>query len=219
MIDLEIWTDEFLNAVNQNFPGRVWFVGLQGSYGRGEATENSDIDMVVILDQVSPADLGAYRRMLDGLPHREKLCGFLSGREELVSWDPADLFQLYFDTIPLSGSLDAIRPLLNGEAVNRAIKMGACNIYHGCVHNMLHGRSEEVLRGLYKTASFVIQAICYRRNGVYIRNMTQMRGKLSTEDWGIVDTFLAMKQGVFPDFDEASRRLFVWAGGWIRCQL
>ena len=42
--------DEFLQALDRAFGERVWFVGLQGSYGRGEATETSDIDVVVILD-------------------------------------------------------------------------------------------------------------------------------------------------------------------------
>ncbi len=33
-----------------------YFVGLQGSYGRGEATESSDIDIVVILDELTEFD-------------------------------------------------------------------------------------------------------------------------------------------------------------------
>ena len=41
------------------------FVGLQGSYARGEATEASDIDVVVVLDELYFADLLKYRDMLD----------------------------------------------------------------------------------------------------------------------------------------------------------
>ena len=41
------WMNEFLGTLNEVFGDRVWFVGLQGSYGRGEATEASDIDVVV----------------------------------------------------------------------------------------------------------------------------------------------------------------------------
>ena len=50
MIDIKSWLDEFLKALSDTFAERICFVGLQGSYGRGEATENSDIDVVVILD-------------------------------------------------------------------------------------------------------------------------------------------------------------------------
>ena len=42
----------FLQALNETFRDRVWFVGLQGSFARGEATETSDIDVVVILDVI-----------------------------------------------------------------------------------------------------------------------------------------------------------------------
>ncbi|MBR2927362.1 MAG: nucleotidyltransferase domain-containing protein, partial [Clostridia bacterium] len=52
MIEITAWMKEFLQTLNQTFANRVWFVGLQGSYGRGEATETSDIDIVVILDQL-----------------------------------------------------------------------------------------------------------------------------------------------------------------------
>ncbi|MBQ3017675.1 MAG: nucleotidyltransferase domain-containing protein, partial [Clostridia bacterium] len=52
MIEINAWMKEFLQTLNETFANRVWFVGLQGSYGRGEATETSDIDIVVILDQL-----------------------------------------------------------------------------------------------------------------------------------------------------------------------
>ena len=68
----------------------------------------------------------------------------------------------------IKGNLDKLLPLLDDDAVNRAIRIGACNIYHGCVHNMLHGRSDEILRALYKSAAFVVQAICFRQTGTYI---------------------------------------------------
>ena len=51
MLDINVWIQNFLQTLNNTFGARVWFVGLQGSYGRGEATENSDIDVVVILDE------------------------------------------------------------------------------------------------------------------------------------------------------------------------
>ena len=76
MIDIDIWMKDFLNALDETFKQRVWFVGIQGSYARGEATENSDIDMVVILDELTINDLQIYDRMLDTLSYRELICGF-----------------------------------------------------------------------------------------------------------------------------------------------
>ena len=216
MIDMKEWTEQFLTALDSRFGGRVWFVGLQGSRGRGEAAENSDIDMVVILDELQGEDIAAYGAMLDRLPHRDLSCGFLSGRAEICAWEPSDLFQLYFDTTPIRGTLDALLPLLDDSAVERAIRIGACNIYHGCVHNMVHGKSEEVLRGLYKGASFVAQAIAYRRTGRYQRYMADVLEICSTNDHLIVDTFLKLKNGGAVDFDAMSRTLFEWAGRLIR---
>ena len=71
MIDMTAWMQSFLQTLNKTFSDRVWFVGLQGSYGRGEATETSDIDVVVVLDELSAADVQSYGAMLDTLPHRE----------------------------------------------------------------------------------------------------------------------------------------------------
>ena len=128
VIDISIWMNDFLQSLQATFGERVWFVGLQGSYGRDEATESSDIDMVVILDALADTDIQKYNAILDTLPHREQICGFLSGKEELLAWEPSDLFQFYHDTTPIKGSLDDLLPLLDDAAVARAIKIGACNI-------------------------------------------------------------------------------------------
>ena len=47
MVEIHAWMERFLEELKANFAQHVWFVGLQGSYGRGEATETSDIDVVV----------------------------------------------------------------------------------------------------------------------------------------------------------------------------
>lgn len=215
MIDITVFMDTFLQALNNTFPDRIWFVGLQGSYGRGEATETSDIDVVVILDKLSPTDILTYSAMLDTLSHRELICGFLSGKPELLAWEPSDLFQFYYDTKPIVGSLDELLSVLDESAINRAIKIGLCNIYHGCVHNMLHEKSDEILKGLYKSATFVIQAICFTETGKYIRLLKDLREMISADNKVIIDTFLALKNGKPADFQKMSDSLFIWAQKYI----
>ena len=215
MPEITSWTSHFLQILDKTFAERVWFVGLQGSYGRGEASETSDIDMVVILDDVSAVDIQTYQAMLDTLPNRELICGFLSGKQDLLNWEPSDLFQFYYDTKPLKGNLDEVLELLDETAVNRAIKIGACNIFHGCVHNMLHEQSEEILRGLYKSASFVVQAIYFVQTGAYVRRQKDLLEVASLEERTIVDTFLKLKQGGEMDFDAMSETLFAWSKSWI----
>ncbi|MBO5670872.1 MAG: nucleotidyltransferase domain-containing protein, partial [Clostridia bacterium] len=174
MIDIAAWTSSFLQRLTDSFGERVWFVGLQGSYGRGEATQTSDIDIVVILDTLSSSDIQAYRAMLDTLPQRELICGFLSGKDEILNWEPSDLFQFCYDTTPIQGSLDEVFAMIDARAVSRAIKIGACNIFHGCVHTMLHERSDDMLRELYKSASFVVQAIAFQQTGAYIKHQRDL---------------------------------------------
>lgn len=215
MIDINAWMDNFLQKLDETFGDRTWFVGLQGSYGRGEATETSDIDVVVILDRSSVQDIRAYGAMLDLLPHRGSVCGFLSGKDELMDWEPSDLFQFYHDTTPIKGSLDALLTVIDSSSVDRAIKLGACNIFHGCIHNMLHEKSGESLKGLYKSASFVVQAIVFRQTGNYIRHQGELIRAASSDERAIIETFLHLKNGGSADLDAMSETLFAWSKKWI----
>ena len=215
MIDINAWTNTFIQKLEEVFANRLWFVGLQGSYGRGEATETSDIDVVVIMDELTASDIQTYNDMLDTLPHRELICGFLSGRDEILHWEASDLFQFYHDTTAIKGSLDDLLPLIDNAAIDRAIRMGAGNIYHGCVHNMLHEKSEEILKGLYKAASFVVQAIVFKQTGTYIKHQSQLLQVASVEEQMITETFLKYKNGDPIDFNDASRILFEWSKTWI----
>ena len=215
MIDITVWMQNFLQTLNENFRDRVWFVGLQGSFARGEATETSDIDIVVILDEISAMDIQTYNRMMDNLPRRELICGFLSGKDEILNWDSADLFQFYYDTTPIKGSLDELLTVVDASAVKRAIKIGACNIFHGCVHNMLYEKSEDILRGLYKSASFVIQAIVFKQTGNYISHQKELLQVVSPDEQVIVETFLNLKKGGVVNFNLMSETLFAWSKKWI----
>jgi len=215
MIDITAWTKNFLQTLNETFANSVWFVGLQGSYGRGEATETSDIDIVVILDELSAGDIQTYNNMLDTMSHRELICGFLSGKKEIMNWEPSDLFQFCHDTTPIKGSLDEVMAVIDESAVRRAIKIGACNIYHGCIHNMLHEKSEDILRGLYKSASFVVQAIAFKETGNYISHQKELLQVVSSNEQVIVETFLNLKNGGTVDFDLMSETLFAWSKKWI----
>ena len=215
MVEINSWMDEFLQKLNEVFKSRVWFVGLQGSYGRGEATETSDIDVVVILNEFTISDIQTYNDMLDTLPHRELICGFVSGKDEIMNWEPADLFQFYNDTTPIKGSLDELLQKIDNVAVDRAIKIGACNIYHGCVHNMLHTKNDDILKGLYKAASFVVQAIVFKQTGDYIKHQNQLLQESLPEERIVLETFLRYKNGETVEFNSASEILFEWSKKWI----
>jgi predicted nucleotidyltransferase len=53
----------FANAVREHFGERADNVYLYGSAARGDWTPESDVDLLVLLDQVSPADVDAIARL------------------------------------------------------------------------------------------------------------------------------------------------------------
>ena len=68
MINAETWMADLLPQLLQTFGARLQYLGLQGSYRRGEATEASDIDVVVLLDVVALDDLDVYRAIVRAMP-------------------------------------------------------------------------------------------------------------------------------------------------------
>ena len=210
MIDINTWINAFTEKLRQTFANRVWFIGLQGSYGRGEATDKSDIDAVVILDELRINALKIYRDMLDTLPNRDLICGFISGKDELLNWESSDLFQFYYDTTPIKGTLDALLDKIDKSAVRRAIRVGACNVYHACVHNFVHEKNEGILRSLYKSSVFVIQAIYFYETDKYIKSKKELQKAINPPS-AILETAQNLQNGAIVKFEEMSTLLLNWA--------
>lgn len=216
MIDVNSFLEKFLSLLKNTFGKRLWFVGLQGSYARGEANESSDIDIVVILDKLTVDDIAVYGEFIETFPEKNLLCGFLSGKAELISWDSAELFQFYYDTKPIIGNLDDLLFSIDDNSIDRAIKTGACTIYHSCVHNMLYEKSYDILRSLYKSAVFIIQALYFRQTGDYILHIADLTQAVDKEEYDILNTFINMKNSIAFDFTEKSELLFKWSGRLIK---
>ena len=212
MLDIQSWMEQYSAAVRAAFGDRVKYIGLQGSRGRGEATDDSDIDVVCILDTCSLQDLETYRAAVAALPDRDKLCGFVSGAAELAAWDGADLFQFRHDTTDWYGHLmDLLPPEEPGDA-RRALHTGSCGLYHLCCHNFLHGRSVETVAEAYKSAAFLLQAKAYLEQGVYCRRRADLVRRLTGTDLDILQTAQAIKAGACQeDLTALTDRLLAWS--------
>lgn len=101
MIDLKTWKPAVMTTLKAAFGERLLCLGLQGSYLRGEATADSDIDLLVVLDQVTIDDLDAFHAAMRSLPDGERAVGFTCGRAELAAWPAYELYQ--FEHGPRSG--------------------------------------------------------------------------------------------------------------------
>lgn len=217
-VNINTWINDYLSKLKSLFGSRLVCVGLQGSFARGEATDSSDIDMVVILDHAELADLKAYGAMLDSLPSRENICGFISGIQEMENWERSDLFQFYYDTTPILGNIDFLEELISKEDVRRAVRIGVCNIYHMCGHNLVHEKNCEILKDLYKSAVFTVQAVSCLQTGTYRKKKAELLPVLQQSEREILETAIALKQQ--PDLSQAdfyrlSGRLFQWASRLI----
>lgn len=121
---LDDWMRLFQTKLVELFASRLKFLGIQGSCGRGEQTVTSDIDVVVILDEVSFTDLQAYRKLLSLMEHSEQICGFVAGEGELRNWEKSDLLQLVLDTKPVIGSFEDLYMLFSDKDIQRAVLTG-----------------------------------------------------------------------------------------------
>lgn len=213
MFILSEFLDLFTQKITATFNERVICVGIQGSCARGEATEKSDIDVVVILDKFSYMDLKAYDNAISNLPYRDKICGYISGIEELKNWEKSELFQFYYDTKPIIGNLEFLKSSFNTTDILRAIKQGACSIYHMCVHNAIHEKSKELLHDLFKLAKFVLVAKHFIDKGVYVGSAKNLADVLSIGDAEIL--LKASSLSTSEDFDNYSESLIKWASGII----
>ena len=218
-LEIQSWMDLFSEELQIVFQNRLVFVGLQGSRGRGEGRADSDIDVVVVLDVLTLEDLDTYAAALDRLPHRELVCGFVSGRGELAAWEPSELFQFARDTRPWVGSLGDLLPPVKREDVRRAVHIGACSLYHAAVHNLLHDRSPDLLREYYKQASFVLQAKYFLELGEDLSAPKDLLPHLGEEDRAILEGRRQAADLSSPEegeFRTLSGRLIAWASRLIQ---
>lgn len=186
-MDINIFMGSFKENPLHLFGDNLLFLGLQGSYGRGEAKETSDIDPVIILQQCGKDEILRYRAYIDTLPERDILCGFVSSIDELRSWESADRAQLVLDTRPLYGNLEGLCPPITGDEIKRAVLQGACAIYHATSHNILHARDWSILPELYKSSRFTIRMKHYLQTGVYVSAFRELTAAVDEEEKTILE--------------------------------
>ena len=210
MFNLKDWLAEIVGKIRGRFGKRVVFIGLQGSYKRGEATDTSDVDLVVILDELRIEDLKAYREIVRSMPDYEKACGFISGRAELQNWSKSDLFQFYFETESLYGDLTELIAPPEKDDIRRTVKLSAEALYHAACHSFVFDENPaETLSSLYKMTFFILQAEYYLKNNVYIPAKKELLTSLTGADYEILQTCINMNL-VENGIDEMYERLINW---------
>ena len=217
MIEPRKWVADALAGLRKIFGSRLLYLGLQGSYRRGEATEASDIDLVTILDQVSLDDLDAYRAVVRGLPEGEKACGFFCGRKEFYHWPRHELFPFKMDTDDYHGRLDDYLPPISSDDIREGARISLSSLIHLLTHSYLYaepGARPEILKDSYKAAFFVIQVLSYLSDGVYGRSKSELLGRLTGTEREIVSAGLDFRAWLAVRSEkQAYEMLFNWCCG------
>lgn len=216
---VEKWVSQFTQQVKALFGQRLRFVGLQGSQRRGEATEESDVDLVVILDQVEPEDLAAYRQMLSHLAPSVKPCGFIGGWEDLERWPGHELFQFCGDTVAIYGSLASIASKVTWQDIALAVRLGAAGLYHGVCHSLVYDDQPAMaLPGLYKAVFYPLQALHYCRTGEFADTRKALLDRLEGMERRLMEAGICWKELAQWD-EEQQQELFECLFDWSRSRL
>lgn len=213
MIHVETYLCRLTDLMKQQFGPRLLYVGLQGSYLRGEATPNSDLDVMIVLDGLSLSDLAAYRSILQSLGHFDKSCGFICSKTDLAGWNPLEICHLLHSTKDYFGNLHLLVPAYTREDVRNYVKMSLNNLYHELCHRTVHGQPENTAAALpimYKGVFFILQDVHYLTSGEFVSTKARLLEVLEGADRAVLQRSMALSQGESCDFDESFALLFTW---------
>lgn len=213
MIHIESYMQAVVRLLKEKFASRLCYVGLQGSYMRDEATEQSDIDVIVVVDRLSPRDLLAYKQVVEELGSAEKSCGFICGKEELKNWNALEMCNFLHGTKDYYGKIMDYIPAFTQENVEMFIKVSVGNLYHEITHRYIHAdlnKNKSKLPASYKSVFFILQSVYFLQTGVFYNAKAELLKHLSERDRQVMETGLSLATGADYDFEEAFSLLFCW---------
>lgn len=213
MIDIQDYLRRLTDSLQQKFGARLLYVGLQGSYLRGEATPESDIDIMVVIDGLEVADLGVYRSIIESMEHFDKSCGFICGREDLADWNPLEICHLVNTTKDHYGVLRDLVPAYTRQDIRNFARLSINNLYHEICHRYIHAGRDlniEALPGTYKGVFFILQNLHYLNTGVFAATKAEMLRLLTGRDRAVLERAMELNRGAAFDFEDSFELLFTW---------
>lgn len=214
MFRIEEYIECLTARLKSCFGDRLLYLGLQGSYLRGEATESSDIDIMVILENMTVTDLDNYRKILVEVGNYDRSCGFICGREEMRQWNPLEVCQLLHTTKDYLGRLMDYVPSYTAEDERNYVKLSLGNLFHELCHRYIHADRERNISAFpytCKSAFFILQNMHYLSSGDFLLTKQELLGALQDEeDRQVLALSMALKDGGGYDFDQAFSTLFEW---------
>ena len=214
-MNIESYMEGLTEKLKAHFGQRLIYVGLQGSYLRGEANEESDIDVMTVIDGLCRADLDAYRNIVLTAEEPDKACGFICGAAELKNWNPLEICHLLHSTKDYFGRLDTLVPTYTKENIRDFIKVSVNNLYHEICHRYIYGGLESSVRNLpmaYKGVFFIVQNLYYLQTGIFVNKKAELVKLLSGRSREVMERAMAISEKREYDFEESFDLLLMWCG-------
>lgn len=209
-MDIDVWTNDLIDQLKTEFKERLVLVGLQGSRARGEQREDSDIDIVVVIEDLNADDLVSYRSIVQRMPHAELACGFIGSPDALAAWPRHDVFNLVNDTDIRYGSFDFMDTEFTAEEAKLAADACASEIYHALCHtavfepNML----PDLLQGCLKSVFFGIRAKHFAQTGEFVNSRAQLLSLVNDSERWLLQAY---DKDVQMDNKELASKLLRWS--------
>ena len=219
MVNIEKYIHQLTDNLNKHFGSKLIYVGLQGSYLRGEATDSSDIDIMVVIDKLALPDLDAYRTIISGMEHFDKSCGFICGRDELKHWNPLEMCHLLHTTKDYFGCLQDLIPAYTEQDILNFVKMSVNNLYHEICHRFIHADEDtnlSLVSGSYRAVFFILQNLYCLNHGKFIATKNDLLEKLVGIDRDVLERAILVNKGMPFDFRECFELLFTWCRETIK---
>ena len=213
MFRIDEYIDELTNTLKDAFGERLMYIGLQGSYLRGEETKNSDIDIMAVIDKLSVEDLKTYQKALVLVGNFDKSCGFICGKADLEHWNPLEICHLLNTTKDYYGELKNLVPAYTVEDEKNYIKLSLNNLYHEICHRYVHADREYNISRLpitCKSVFFIMQHLFYLSSGNFIPTKRELVECVQDEDKTVLELSISLQNNSGYDFDKAFSVLFNW---------
>lgn len=213
MLRIDEYINELIATLKDAFGERLVYIGLQGSYLRGEETKSSDIDIMAVIDNISVEDLKTYQKVLISIGNFDKSCGFICGKADLEHWNLLEICHLLNTTKDYYGELKKLVPAYTIEDERNYVKFSLNNLYHEICHRYIHADKEYNISRLpitCKSVFFIMQHLYYLRSGNFVSTKQELFECLQGEDKIVLELSISLQNCNNYDFDSTFSALFNW---------